>query len=264
MSFARWRFSRNVRDCRDSDMRSFLLSILLYAASIAVRPIHTMSKVVAAATSLLLLTACAAFATTITAFQTPRAATDHTAEAWVSEIIERVADSVFDPPMSVEGLDRNTVWVVTARILPAYETDPEMQLSLRKLANGNVNAIVTTLPQSLKVQLMRTYLRDRDATVAEIAKRIERTRWVLTPAECPELPRIAARFEKLRTNIALENALFLDSKRYQLWVDADAQRAQWDLLGASSGESRHPIIRWIEETSQALRKATPRGIRPAA
>lgn len=52
----------------------------------------------------------------------------------------------------------------------------------------------------------------------------------------------AGAFERIRTSIGLENALVMDPRRYQLWVDAESQQAYFNLLGPSSGEVGQPII----------------------
>jgi hypothetical protein len=189
------------------------------------------------------------------AAQSTQQADENVASRWATQNYEDVSKHVFGSPTSLDGLDLNIAWVVTARVRPAHDPDPEVQFSLTKLGNGEVNAVVTKLRSSLQGQLQNLHDEHRSATPSEIAKLVDFDRFVLTQTQCPALTKIAAAFAKLRTPIAFENALVLDPRQYQLWLDAGSQQVYLNVLGASNGGSRHPIIVWIEETQQRLQKA---------
>ena len=177
------------------------------------------------------------------------------AARWATQQYGPVAKSAFGSPTAPEGLGPNTVWVVTARIRPAYNVDPEMQFSLTKLANGEVTATVIKLRTPLQVQLQRLYPKHPKASPSDLAELIELDRYILSQKQWAGLSELATAFEKVRTTVALENALTMDSRQYQIWVDAGSEQAYFNLLGPSSGEGGHPIIVWIEETGRRLQKA---------
>ncbi len=175
-------------------------------------------------------------------------ATAKAAKAWARQNYDAVAEAVLGLPTSSEDMPPNTSWIVTFRLRPAYGVDPEVQVALTKLANGGVTAIVTKLRPALDLQLQNMHQKHESSTPAQIAKLIQLDRVTLSSAQCPALTKVATSFERIRTPIVLENELALDSRQYQLWIDAGSQREYFDLLGASNGQSKHPVIVWIEES----------------
>jgi hypothetical protein len=186
-------------------------------------------------------------------------AEEASARSWAVSQYDEVSKYVFEPPMSPNGLALTTSWVATARIRPSYDIDPEIQFSVSKSANKEVQARLTKLQAPLRLQLQDLYAQHRDLSPEELARLIRVDRLLVTKKECSTLDKIAAAFERLHPPIALENALVLDPRQYQLWLDAGSQQVYMNLLGASSGESRYPVIVWIEEArrqlEQALKKA---------
>jgi hypothetical protein len=164
-----------------------------------------------------------------------------------------VANEVFGSPPSADGPTGNTLWVVTVRVTPAYD-QPEIQFSLSKSANDEAAAVVTKLRSSLQLQLEKLYRERGEESASQIATRIELDRITVTERQCPALKKMVAAFAKVRSAIALENEMVLDSRRYQVWVDAYSQQLYVSLLGPSNGMGRHPIILWVEESLRHLKK----------
>lgn len=219
--------------------------------------LHAMSVTSRAVVAVLVASVCAVATALECAAQSTQQAEEAAATTWATQNYEDVSKHVFDPPTSPDGLNLNTTWVVTVRIRPAYDADPEVQFSLTKFGNGEVTAVVTKLRSSLQLQLQNIHREHRSSAPSEIAKLIKADRFVVTKAQCPTLTKIVAEFEKLRPTIALQNALVVDPRQYQLWLDAGSQQVYLNLLGASNRESRHPIIVWIEDTWQRIQKSDP-------
>jgi hypothetical protein len=215
--------------------------------------LREMSMTARALATLLVAATCAVAG--VSAAMAQSTPTDQDAIAWATQHYDEVAISVFGSPLAPAGLDRDTVSVVTARIRPASDGEPESQFALTTLTSGDVRALVIRLRSPLHAQLRRLH-RDRpNDSPLEIAKRILHDQFVLSAAQWPDGKRAAAAFKDIRTSIALENALVMDPSRYQLWVDAESEQAYFSLLGPSSGEGRHPIIAWIEATRRRLQQA---------
>jgi hypothetical protein len=77
-------------------------------------------------------------------------------------------------------------------------------------------------------------------------------RFTVARKQCAALTGIVSKFESLRMEVAIENMLVLDPRQYELWVDAGSQQLQVNLLGASSGETKHPVIQWMEDARRVL------------
>lgn len=205
--------------------------------------------------ALLVASVCAVAASPECAAQSTQQTDEDLAIIWATQNYEDVSKLIFGSPTSPDGLNLNIAWVVTARVRPAYDVDPEVQFSLTKLGNGEVTAVVTKLRSSLHLQLQNLHREHRSTTSSEIAKLVNFDRFVLTQTQCPVLTKIEAAFANLRTPITFENALVVDPRQYQLWVDAGSQQVYLNVLGASNGKSRLPIIVWIEEAQQRLQRA---------
>jgi hypothetical protein len=109
-------------------------------------------------------------------------------------------------------------------VRPAYDAGPEVQFTITKLSTGEVTAVVTKLRSSLQVQLQNLHREHRNKMPSEIAKSINFDRFVFTQKQFPALTKIEPAFAKLRMPFSFENALVVDPRQYQLWVDAGSQQ----------------------------------------
>jgi hypothetical protein len=173
---------------------------------------------------------------------------------WANGVHQVVSQQVFGSPIS-DSLGLDITWVVTARIRPSSDAEPEVQFVLRKTSGGEVEATLTELARPLMAQLQDLYREQDKRTSQEVAKLIEVRRFDLTGKQCSCLLRIARSFERLRTRIEVKNALILDPRQYQLWIDAGSQESYFRLLGPPSGAAMHPIIAWMEKSLRRLRGA---------
>src|SRR5215212_4131607 len=79
------------------------------------------------------------------------------ATVWAAQQYEAVAVKVLGSPVSADAMQLDTSWVVTFRVRPANDVDPEVQVSLTKLGTGEVTAVVAKLRSSLQLQLQNLY-----------------------------------------------------------------------------------------------------------
>lgn len=189
-------------------------------------------------------------------FAQDRLGTNDAAQArWSTANYDALAEQVFGPPTSSEPLPQRTVWVVTARVRPAYEDDPEVQFSITKQSTGDVTASMVTLDGPLRLQVEQILKERPGLAPQDVARSIAVQRINVTHTEHPQLARLAATFESMRPSVGIENVMVLDPRIYQLWVDAGSQQVYSNLLGPSNGAGRHPMIRWIEDALAELEKA---------
>lgn len=171
---------------------------------------------------------------------------------WASTNYQAVSEGVFGAPTDQDGLTLDAKWVVTVRISPAFDSEPESQFSLTRFWNGKVSLAFTRLRSSLGLQLQTIYRNDPTVTPQRAVSLVHVDRLAVTQTEFPALPAIASAFEKIRSPIAMENALRMDSREYRIWLDAGSQQVYLDLLGPESGESEQPVIAWVEKTRRKV------------
>jgi hypothetical protein len=171
---------------------------------------------------------------------------------WAAHNYERIANEVFGIPASSDP-NSEVIWMVTARIRPAYDADGESQLSLAKSRGGRMAADLIKVSAPLLRQIDEIHRQHPDLDTIAVAKlvRVHR-RGVDATVSSAALSKIATAFEKLRPVIALENAMVIDPRQYQLWIDAGSQQIYFNLLGPSSGQGNHALIRWIENAHKEL------------
>jgi hypothetical protein len=173
------------------------------------------------------------------------------ATTWAAQQYEAVVEELLGDPASSGFLQLDTLWIITFRVIPAY-SQPEVQVVLTKSTTGEVTAVVSKLRRSLELQLQDLYRDNQARTPSEIAKLVQVDRVTLSQADCPALKKIAMEFERVRAHVVLRNALVLDPRQYQLWVNAGPQQEYSSLLGPANGKGRHPIIVWIEESMKRI------------
>lgn len=172
---------------------------------------------------------------------------------WAAHNYDSVITHVFGEPSSSDLPSPEVTWIVTARIRSAYDEAGELQFSLSKAHGGKVGAELIRAVTPLIVQIDDIHRVHPDLDAAAVAKlvRLERRAIEATP-HAPALARLAKTFEALRPLVAVENVMVLDPRQYQVWIDAGSQQVFFNLLGPSSGDGRHALIRWVENAQKEL------------
>jgi len=175
-------------------------------------------------------------------------------EHWVTTRYEMALDSILGLRCEVDQ-ERQALndWEVTVRGRPAYSSPPEYLLTLVKRHSGRVEGSFATLSEPLAEQLQRQHTASPEADLAEVIRRIDIRRVELPRSgSLPPLRTLASRFEHLELRLALDSSMFLDSRQYELCVVAGSQRLWVSLLGPSSGDSRDPVVAWVERVRRAF------------
>lgn len=172
-------------------------------------------------------------------------------EEWINHNYRSLLDLVF-PNGDVESEDssKDARWIAIVRIEPPFGA-PEASLSLTRFDNGKVKALVVRPKNdSLLNQIRVLRAKYPQTSIEEIAKTLAVNRQIITGDSCPQLIRLAKRFERISVRLDIEEDLRVDETGYLIW-----SKGRWGSVmklrvggpGAKSIRQPNLLLYWVEE-----------------
>ena len=147
------------------------------------------------------------------------------AEEWASDNDSRALDLLFGPICPTdETYPTDLDWMVTVRATPAYALAAEYEFKVSYSSSGEVRVDYSRLNSPLLSQIALVHGAAPGSYIGAIVAKVGLEDFSFSSKEAgASLRRIATSLRRLRIPLALESAMVLDSRHYEVCVSAGAQ-----------------------------------------
>ena len=169
------------------------------------------------------------------------------AESWATQNYQQAIDNVL-PGRFVENIPREVEWIVTIRILPAWDEESSIRLVHTWQGTTKVDFVVAR-KGSILSQMRCLKEKDPRTDLPATITRLDVERKTLAMAECPKLDELVHELEVTRFLAIPPNVLMVDATHYEFWIqNAYDGLVQVELTGpdVNAPGKIHELISWVD------------------
>jgi hypothetical protein len=150
--------------------------------------------------------------------------------------------------MEPEVFPQMVSWIIKISIVPPFDEDLEIGLSLQANSKGTVVATcVTPRGASFRSQF-KTLRASGKTSEPALAEAVSVNRRVLTEIDSPELRNLSLKLQSLKTTIVLPDELVMDQPKYQFWSQSLwGNRMELVLVGNPGANQAQPLVDWVHQ-----------------
>jgi hypothetical protein len=150
--------------------------------------------------------------------------------------------------MEPEVFPQMVSWIIKISIVPPFDEDLEIGLSLQANSKGTVVATcVTPRGASFRSQF-KTLRASGKTSEPALAEAVSVNRRVLTEIDSPELRNLSLKLLSLKTTIVLPDELVMDQPKYQFWSQSLwGNRMELVLVGNPGANQAQPLVDWVHQ-----------------
>jgi hypothetical protein len=178
---------------------------------------------------------------------------------WVSANYQTILDCALPSGFVQEGLPQGTEWLVSVRIVPPLEWEPEFQFTFRKADDG-ISELTFALPMgyTLREQLLSLKKKHPDSSIKAVCGKMAVARHTINQSNYPKLGGLATDFENIRTSPVPPRGIILDGTFYHFWIESFSLHqvhARLEGYGPDAKKQPHPMVEWAEDVRRVCMKS---------